>query len=104
MSEVTIDDLPTEIIIQIFQNLYLTDVINNCSATCRKWESIAAKYFLLPHFRKLAKFDQHFERTLESNFEGFNWRCGEEFLNENNQNVVMKVYEKLRIYKGIIIK
>ena len=104
MSEVSIDDLPTEIIIQIFQNLDLTHVIESCSVTCLKWQSIAAKYFLLPHFRKLAKLDQHFERTLDSNFEGFNWRCGEDFINENNENVVMKVYDKLIRYKGIIIR
>ena len=51
-----IEDLPTEVIVIIFQHLSIKD-LQNCSQTCRKWEKIVVQFFFKPQLRSISKFD-----------------------------------------------
>ena len=71
----SINDLPEEIIIIIFQHLQFQDIIENCSNTCMKWRFIVAHYFMQPYLKKLAR--HHLD--LRKYFENVGWteECSE---------------------------
>ena len=39
-ARVTIDDLPDEMLLEIFEKLSLFDLVVNCSETCPEWKEI----------------------------------------------------------------
>merc|ERR1712241_903685 len=71
----TINDLPEEIIVIIFQDLQFKDIIENCSNTCMKWRFIVAHYFMQPYLKKLARHHLDLRKTFES--VGWTEECSE---------------------------
>ena len=64
---VTIDDLPEEMLLEIFEKLSLFDLVVNCSKTCSEWKDIIAKHILAPHKRKSANVDAKFKMAIQEN-------------------------------------
>ena len=64
---VTIDDLPDEMLLEIFEYLSLFDLVVNYSKTCPEWKDIIAKRILGPHTRKLASMDVNFKMAIQQN-------------------------------------
>ena len=64
---VTIDDLPEEMLLEIFENLSLFDLVVNCSKTCPEWKEIIAKHILKPNIRKYANVDAKFKMAIQEN-------------------------------------
>ena len=62
MPELTMDNLPPEIIVMIFKHLSVTD-LQNCCQTCLKWEGIAVDCFFQPQLRSLAEFDDFTKKS-----------------------------------------
>ena len=60
------EQLPNEIIVQIFKLLQAKDVIR-CSQVCQKWENLAIVFVFQPQLKKLIKLDEsttQFTKTL----------------------------------------
>ena len=64
---VTIDDLPEEMLLEIFEKLSLFDLVVNCSKTCPEWKDIIAKHILGPKTRKFASMDVKFKMAIQEN-------------------------------------
>ena len=64
---VTIDDLPEEMLLAIFENLSLFDLVVNCSETCPEWKEIIAKRILKPNIRKFADVNAKFKMMIQEN-------------------------------------
>ena len=67
-----IEDLPTEVIVIIFQHLSIKD-LQNCSQTCRKWEKIVVQFFFKPQLRSISKFDDFTKKYFQK--KGWNEEC-----------------------------
>ena len=64
---VTIDDLPEEMLLEIFEKLSLFDLVVNCSKTCPEWKEIIAKHILKPNIRKFADMDGNNKMVIQEN-------------------------------------
>ena len=64
---VTIDDLPEEMLLEIFEKLSLFDLVVNCSKTCPQWKGIIAKHILGPNIRTFANIDAKFKMVIQEN-------------------------------------
>ena len=49
----TFSNLPTETIVQIFKNIALHDLVDNCSRTCLRWREIIALFLVRPRIQRL---------------------------------------------------
>ena len=73
MTGKTIQDLPAEVLVEIFKLLSFKDVVENCSNTCLKWRSVVVHFFLQPYLQKLAK--HHLDLRLSFIEEGWTEDC-----------------------------
>ena len=86
----SINDLPVEILIIIFQDLQFKDIIENCSNTCMKWRFIVAHYFMQPYLKKLARHHLDLRKTFES--VGWTEECSE-------MDLILTLCERHMCYK-----
>ena len=63
---VAIDDLPEEMLLEIFEKLSLFDLVVNCSKTCPKWKDIIDRHILGPNIR-FANMDAKFKMVVQEN-------------------------------------
>ena len=85
----TINQLPAEIIVTIFENLGLHHLVTNCSNTSLQWREIIARHILKPKILKLAKVNAMFKRDIEA--DGWTEDC-------IDTEMVLKLYSKLEKY------
>ena len=83
-SELTITDLPIELLVLILENLSLYENAISCAKTCIKWRQTVALYILRPKLLRLAKVNQMFKTYMEIAQEG--WIL------------------KLRVFKGPVLR
>ena len=60
----SVEDLPTEILIHIFNFLEFNRVVSHILWTCRRWHKVIVQSFLKDHLNKLAKFNADMELKL----------------------------------------
>ena len=68
-----IDDLPIEMILEIFKNLTLQEIVFTCSKTSTKWRETCAVFILRPKLLKLARVNGKFRRENEE--DGWTEEC-----------------------------
>ena len=80
----TIESLPVEVLIDIFEQLSLKDALT-CSRVCRKWKNLVAQFLLASFLRKIAKSSE----SINANFHEEGWT-------ENCEDVdlIINVYNK----------
>ena len=96
MSELTMDNLPPEIIVMIFKNLSVTD-LQNCCQTCLKWEAIAVNCFFQPQLCCLAEFDDFTKKSFRK--KGWTHIC-----NDKNLIILLHKRYKLSIVVSLMIR
>ena len=84
------ENLPTEIIILIFQHLPLIDVVDNCLITCNKWQNIVIQYFLCPQLRIFAKLNSKLRHDLCNN--GWSDDC-------TDNDLILSLWREFEPYK-----
>ena len=84
------ENLPTEIIILIFQHLPLNDVVDNCLITCNKWQNIVIQYFLSPQLKIFAKLNGKLRHDLCNN--GWSDDC-------SNNDLILSLWREFEPYK-----
>ena len=59
-----ITDLPPEMLLMVFENLNLHELVNNCSRTCLQWKALICQYILRPQIVRLANVNGQFKRAI----------------------------------------
>ena len=85
------ENLPTEMIILIFEYLPLNDVVNNCLITCNKWKDIVIEYFLCPQLKIFVKLSGKLKHELQIN--GWSDSC-------TGNALVLSLWRKFEPYNG----
>ena len=98
----TIYDLPEEMLLEIFENLNLHELVATCSKTCFEWRDVIAHYILGPKIIQLANTNAHFKRDIEAK----GWT--EDTIDSNDtkgNELIMSLYPKYDYYtsKYIIV-
>ena len=86
----SIEDLPNEIIVMIFQNLNL-DTIEICSNISIRWYYICIHFFYRSHLKSIAKFDEESRQNLIE--EGWNNDCFD-------YEFIVDLYKRFKSYRG----
>ena len=88
-----INKLPIEILVVIFKELSLYDVVNNCMQTCQKWRSIIVSFILPKQLFTFANLDSRLNRDLRN--DGWSDNC------EDNE-LILHLWSKYnaRLLKG----
>ena len=68
------ETLPTEILVNIFKSLSITD-IEKCSVICVHWQQIICQYFLGPQLCRLTKLDDILKIFLQN--QGWTEECSD---------------------------
>ena len=89
----SIEDLPNEIIVMIFQNLNL-DTIEICSNISVRWYYICIHFFYRSHLKSIAKFDEESRQNLIE--EGWNNDC-------YDYEFIVDLYKRFKSYRARII-
>ena len=87
---ISIQDLPTEILVIIFDKLNMIN-IESCSETCVRWKYICIRYFFQAYLQEIAKYDDETKISLMD--DGWTNLC------YNNYNLIESLYNK--IAKGL---
>ena len=93
-SYISIEDLPNEIIVIIFQNLNL-DTIELCSKISIRWYYICVHFFYRSHLKTIAKFDEESRQNLIE--EGWNNDC-------YDYEFIVDLYKRFKSYRGKFLK
>ena len=88
-SKSSIEDIPVEVLIQIFESLCMKD-IENCSNTCVEWRRICLIFIFRPYLKKFA-MEHKIQDTLIAN--GWTDSC-------EDLKIIRNLYEMLKSYKG----
>ena len=59
-----INDLPTEMQVEIFEYLSLRELVDNYSRTCLEWRRVIAQFILGPNIFRLANDNGQFKRVI----------------------------------------
>ena len=90
-----INNLPPELLVEIFKELSLYGTINNCMRTCHRWQSIIVAFILPKQLRTFANLDPGLKRDLSK--EGWIENC------EDNELVLhLWIKYRTRLLKGMI--
>ena len=65
MAETTINDLPTEMVLEILGKLGLHEVVVKCSKTCVRWRQLISRFVLGPKILRLTRVNETFKREIE---------------------------------------
>ena len=84
-SNVTISDLPLEILLKIFKNLRQKDLFENCLHTSCKWRHIIAVFFISPYLTSRINIDKDLKNLYEK--EGWFEGC-------EDSDLIIQLYEK----------
>ena len=96
MAKPTIVEIPAEVLVMVLKNLELKYVIETCSRVCHNWRQLAAKYFLEPHVKKIAKLDNSFRESYDELWnDKFNW-IGD----TNDTDSMLKIYHNMKCYQS----
>ena len=90
-----INKLPTEVLVVIFKELTLYEVVINCMQTCQRWKSIIAAFILPDQLCTFANLDSGLKRDLRK--DGWHKDC------EDNE-LLLHLWTKYsaRMLKGTI--
>ena len=90
-----INKLPIEVLVVIFKDLSLHDVINNCMRTCHRWQSIIAAFILPKQLCTFANLDPGLKRDLSKD----GW-----FENCEDNELILRLWTmyRTRLLKGMI--
>ena len=89
-----IEELPTEVLVLILNNLDLADIVENCSETCQRFRFISTQFFLQPELVRLASENE--ELRLELQDEGWTEDC-------QNGELIIELHEKFYYTQGRIL-
>ena len=87
----SIENLPVEVLVLIFEYLSFSDVVENCSNTCFKWRYITAQFFIGSYLHTYAIMDEDIKDILYDN--GWTEKS-------NDNNFIIYMYEYITSYKG----
>ena len=68
-----INKLPIEVLVNIFKELSLYDVVNNCMQTCQRWKSIIVSFILPNQLCTFANLDSGMKKSLVN--DGWSENC-----------------------------
>ena len=90
----SIEDLPKEVLVQIFSFLNFNDIADNCLWTCIRWYDVIADFFLKRYINKIAKTNEDMKISLLENGWLFDPReC-------IDGELIVSLFEKYRSFKG----
>ena len=86
-----INDLPIEMLLEIFENLKLHDLVVNSSKTCLQWREIIPQFILRPKILRLANVNGAFKKDIEED----GWT--EE---TSDSELILSLYHKYEFYSS----
>ena len=86
-----INDLPVEMILEIFENLSLHELVVNSSKTCLQWRYIIGQFILAPKILRLANVNGTFKKEIKE----VGWT--EE---SNDTELIFSLYQKYEYYSS----
>ena len=93
-SGILIYNLPTEVLVHIFNHLNFSDVVKNCSNTCIRWRDIIVEFFMEPQLRIFALLDDDLKQKLLN--ENWNNEC-------KDSNLIKTLWDKFKPYKSKLL-
>ena len=94
-TKTTIAVLPPEMLLEIFQNLRLHQLVTNCATVSPQWWEIIAKFILKPKILRLANCNGQFKREIT--------QAG--WTEESNQlELIISLYQKKKLFQINISK
>ena len=87
-----INDLPIEMIVMIFENLTLHELVVNCGNTCIQWREIIAQFILRSRILRLANVNGNFKRDIEKD----GWSQEE----ANQSELILTLYNKYEFHSS----
>ena len=86
-----INDLPLEMLIEIFEKMSVHELVVNASKTCWNWRNHIALFVLKPRLQRLANANGLFKRTIEE--DGWTSEC-------NDPGLILSLYKKYEFYSS----
>ena len=91
MAITEINDLPVEMILEIFESLSLHELVVNSSKTCLRWREIIGQFILAPKIMRMANVNGTFKKEIKED----GW--SEE---SNESNLILSLYQKYEFYSS----
>ena len=63
--ETSVQDLPNEVHVIIFEKISLHELVTNCANICGRWRELVAQRILGPKINKLAKINRKFRMDIK---------------------------------------
>ena len=86
-----IKQLPVEMLLNIFENLSLHDLVVKGSKTCLQWREIITQFMLRPKILRLANVNGAFKKNIEK--DGWTEEC-------DDTELILSLYQKYEIYSS----
>ena len=62
--QASVQDLPNEVLVIIFEKISLHELVTNCANICVRWRELVAQRILGPKITKLAKINRKFRMDI----------------------------------------
>ena len=86
-----IQDLPNEILINIFKNISLHELVTNCTKICVRWREIIVQSILRPNIVKIANANGKFKKDILE--DGWTYQM-------TDTKVILSLYQKYEFYSS----
>ena len=63
--QASVQDLPNEVLVIIFEEISLHELVTNCANICVRWRELVAQRILGPKINKLAKINRKFRMDIK---------------------------------------
>ena len=83
-------EFPMEVLMDIFKNLSLRQVVVTCSKVNQLWNYVAISHFLIPYFQQIREAIPPYSRKILQDHFAFGFEAGD-------FNIVVDMLEKLKI-------
>ena len=90
-SNTRINDLPIEMLLEIFESLSLHELVVNVSKTCLQWREIITQFILRPKILRLAKVNKAFKKNIEED----GWTE-----DSNDTDLILSLYQKYEFHSS----